>query len=245
MAEPNYSFDKKEISYEDVIDVPEYSKKRKEIAKPISFQKAYGASPQFVSDTTGIPLETVEKVFNKEDEEYPEIKTFYNSIASILSNNRKITNDLQPIRNKETGVGYFLEGERQGYGIYTSMTKKKYVFKERAVKTKRGDVWRYWYMPEVQNYPVQGLAADIVSMQVGELFKYLLTNRDKCVLINEVHDSVIIDCKKEYKDLIVSKVGAIMSSVGENLEKYFGLKFNVPIKVDVKTGKSWLNCKED
>ncbi len=236
-----YALDK---SYYDVINVPDYAKKRKEIAKPISFQKAYGAMPQTVTNRTGIPLEIVEKVFNKEDEDYPEIRHFYDQVQQEIQGTRVLTDTPLQIRDKVHGTTYTKFGEHSAYGTYRSITGQKFTFTEKAVKTKKGDIWRYWQLPEIQNYPIQGLAATIVSMMVGSVFRELMEDRDKCAMVNEIHDSLVVDCKGGYEDLISTKVHGILSNVASPFKKYFGVDFNVPIKVDIKMGSSWAQCKE-
>ncbi len=231
-------------SYDAVIDVTDYQKKRKEIAKPISFQKAYGAMPQTVANRTGLDVNMIQKVFDKEDERYPEIKQYYEEVQREVQNSRQLLDIPLNIRDKARNTVFTRFGENQAVGKYQSWTGKIYTFQENAVKTKRDDIWRYWSMPDIQNYPVQGTASDLVAMQVGQVFEYLL-DKPYCLLVNEIHDSIILDCRLEQKDLIVKEVPRIMESVDENFQKFFGLGFNVPVKVDVKVGKSWKDCKEN
>jgi|ERR1019366_5908926 DNA polymerase I-like protein with 3'-5' exonuclease and polymerase domains len=231
-------------SYDAVTDVADYQKKRKEIAKPISFQKAYGAMPQTVANRTGLDVNMIQKVFDKEDERYPEIKLFYEDVQREIQNSRQLVDAPIVIRDKAHTTTFTRFGENQATGKYRSWLGKLYTFQENAVKTKKGDIWRYWSMPDIQNYPVQGTAADLVAMQVGQVFEYLL-DKPFCLLVNEVHDSIVLDCRLEYKDLIVRDVPRIMEAVDESFQKYFGISFNVPVKVDVKVGKSWRDCKEN
>ncbi len=221
----------------------EYIKLRKEVAKPISFQKAYGAAPQTISDRHNIPLETVKKVFDKEDRRYPEINLYYQGLIQELDTNVFTTSNLLPIKDKNTGRMIYQEGEYQFMSRITSALGKRYLFKQYAVLTKTGKVFRYWKMPEIQNYPVQGLAADIMALMVGKVFRYLLDKREYCLMVGEVHDSLLLDCKKERKDLILSEVQTIMGNIEEEMEAMFKCKFNVPLTVEAKSGLSWRACK--
>lgn len=230
-------------SYEDVINVPGYEKKRKEIAKPISFQKAYGAMPETVHIRTGIPLETVKRVFEAEDRAYPEIPAFYKQIVEEVKYTRTMADELADIRVKN-GENFTIETERAASGYYQTFTGKRYQFQEKVMQTQRG-LFRYFHMPDIQNYPVQGTAADIVSLLVGTVFKdCVLRHRDDCKMIQEVHDSLILDVKKEKKELIINEVYSIMNSGAELLKKRFGVVWNVPLKADIKSGSSWAKCKE-
>ena len=96
---------------------------------------------------------------------------------------------------------------------------------------------------EVQNFMVQGFATGSIVLGMLGLFwrQKALHNRDKYLLINTIHDSVMLDCRKEYtedakKDLLILENVAIIS------EQVFNYKFLVPIKVDTKTGENWFNC---
>ena len=239
----SYAVDK---PYEDVLQYikrsEEWKLKRKK-AKVISFEKAYGAAPQKIANTTGLPLATVQKIFQKEDERYPEVEEFYKDVFKEIKDNRIPTDKLLFIRDKRTGDTITRPGYYQGIGYYRGITGKKYHFYEKAVLTKYGDVFKYFNPPDVYNYPVQGLAADIVAIQVGRLFRFLQHHRDKCLLINEVHDEVVLDIKKKYMDELLPKVKEILEDVDGSFQKLWGTKFNVPIEVDISHGNSWRDCK--
>jgi DNA polymerase I-like protein with 3'-5' exonuclease and polymerase domains len=69
-----------------------------------------------------------------------------------------------------------------------------------------------------------------------------LLNRDKYLLINTVHDSVMLDCKSEfinqaYKDL------KVLENVKEVAEEYFNDNLIVPIQVEISHGQSWADLK--
>ena len=235
-----------DMSYEETLQnvqqLLEWKDKRKK-AKVISFQKAYGAQSEKISQSTGLSVGVVEKVFQKEDRRYPEVNQYYDLAQADIRNSRRPTDKLVKIRNKAEGTYTELPGEFEAYGVYQSITGKLYSFEEKAVLTKHGKVFRYLSVPDIQNYPIQGTAADIVASQVGEVFKFLSHCRDKAVMVNEVHDSLILDVKNEYLDLIVEKVCAILERVEEDFEKKLGVKVNVPIKVDVAIGKTWAEAK--
>ncbi len=228
-----------DTTYEDVINVKDYDYKRKTIAKPISFQKAYGAHSTTISNRTGIPLETVGKVFEKENLRYPEIEEYYEGLVRELSLNRQVTTSLQPIKNKVSGGIEYRESEALAIGFIKTITGKVHWFEEKAVLTDRG-VWRWFNMPDIQNYPVQGLANDLFILAVYEVYKYLLTlPKDTAIIVNEIHDSILIECKESKKELVKSEICTIMSNVDKKFESVYGIKWNVPLKVDVKEMRFW------
>jgi len=55
-------------------------------------------------------------------------------------------------------------------------------------------------------------------------------------VVCNVHDSVIIDCKKE--DAL--KIGKMLKSIAENPP----IELRVPMKMDIKIGERWSDLKE-
>lgn len=234
------------LSYEEVYNRCQEShewKLKRKAAKQISFQKAYGAHPQSIAKSTGLSVDVVTRVFEKEDEEYPEINQFYELINEEVKKTRRVLPTLINIKNRDTGEYFQREGEQDAVGFYTSVTGKKYTYTEKAVLTQRG-VFRYFSQPDIQNYVVQGTAADIVAGTVGRVFEFLKKHRDKALMINEVHDSLILDVKKDYVDWTIENVLPILKDVRGLFKDTWGLDFNVPIDVGYKFGKNWLECKE-
>lgn len=212
-------------------------------AKTISFQKSYGAHPEKLAAETGLRVETVEKIFEAEDKMYPEIPQFYSDVVDHLRRNIIPGTTLLLMKNKQTGVHQTKPGEFVHTSVYTSCTGKRYQFEEKGVIGKKG-VFRYWHMPTIQNYPIQGLAADLMAMMVGNVFLALQPHRDKALLVNEVHDAIYVDCKRYHLDFIQNLVYTELMKVKDEFKKQFNLDFNVPLGVDVKVGKNWYECKQ-
>jgi DNA polymerase I-like protein with 3'-5' exonuclease and polymerase domains len=64
-------------------------------------------------------------------------------------------------------------------------------------------------------------------------------------MVNEIHDALVLDIKKEYLELIISKVHAILIDVKNQFKENWNINFNVPINVDYKSGKNWDEVKRD
>ncbi len=245
-----------ELSYEQVIknleEYPEVWGAKRKAAKTVSFQKAYGAQPESISEQTGLPVDVVRKIFDAEDYEYPEIKRFNEEVQNSALNTRVPTTAILPVRKKETremvSEHYSLP---RGIGYYTGITCRQYHFLEygsisNALESSGRGVFKYFKPTEIANYIVQGTAADIVALSVGRVFRYLLTANSfgSVKLINEVHDSLVIDCKNS-DCALVHKVKEILEDVDGTLTQYLGLKFNVPIQVEMKSGHYWRPDTED
>lgn len=64
-------------------------------------------------------------------------------------------------------------------------------------------------------------------------------------LINTVHDSIIIDIDDKICDniSIVQLVDKCFTDVPANFEKLFGVKFNLPMRVECQVGPNWGNME--
>jgi len=95
----------------------------------------------------------------------------------------------------------------------------------------------------IKNYPVQGFAtADIVPIVMLEIETRL--NGYKSMLVNSVHDSVVLDVHPlEQKDVL-----GIIDDVNKNLksivESYYNIDVNVPLLLESKIGDNWLDVKD-
>lgn len=235
------------LSYEEVYikvqESHEWALKRKH-AKVISFRKAYGASPETIAEEIDLSLEAVKAVFYQEDIKYPEVNQFYEHVNQLIVDSRVVNNKPQLIKDKLTETMITKEGEQQAYGIYKSITGKEYFFHEKAVLTKHGNVFRYFSRPKVQNSPVQGIAADYVSCQVGKFYRWLKNSGMRCWMINEVHDSIILDCNLDSLTNVTEHAKIILEDV-EKFERLTGKKFEIPMLVDIKFDKTWGRLKNE
>ncbi len=84
------------------------------------------------------------------------------------------------------------------------------------------------------NTPVQGTAADIIKLAMINVYNRLKTEKLTSKLILQVHDELIIEAPKPEVD----KVQVILR---EEMEK--AAKLSVPLKVDMKVGRSWYDTK--
>jgi len=121
----------------------------------------------------------------------------------------------------------------------TTPSGREFIF-DKCKRKKDGSVT---YFTQIKNYPVQSFAtADIVPLFLVEITKKLI--KKLSLVVNSVHDSVIIDVHfSEVEDVI-----EIVKEIEGNLVKYmktrWGIDFNVPLKLDVKIGNDWLNMTE-
>jgi len=95
---------------------------------------------------------------------------------------------------------------------------------------------------KIKNYPVQGFAtADIVPLATVLLDNLYKKHKLKSLIINEVHDSIVTDAYPGEETLVTDlKVEAMLGVIPE-LKRRFNYDLNVPLEVEVKCGKNWLD----
>ena len=100
---------------------------------------------------------------------------------------------------------------------------------------------------QIKNYIVQGTGADIMALARVSFYNRLkkLAYKD-CLLVNTVHDSIVLDYNEKTCDNIVlaETMHSVFDDIPKNFEKLFQVKFNVPMTCEVLVGKDWENMTE-
>jgi DNA polymerase I-like protein with 3'-5' exonuclease and polymerase domains len=136
------------------------------------------------------------------------------------------------------------KGLPAGQGWYAGPTGRRWVFHEHDHPFKDGTSFS---PTQLKNYPVQGFATgDIVPLVLGKLFRVLKNSEyaQQALLINTVHDSIILDVKKEVLDEVCKLVKDVMESAPAYLDEVFGIKFDLPLPVGISYGPTWGEQKE-
>lgn len=84
------------------------------------------------------------------------------------------------------------------------------------------------------NTPIQGASADIMKMAMINVYDRFKKENIKSKILLQVHDEIVIDCKKEELD----KIKIIVKEEMENV-----YKLSVPLKVEIDTGTNWYEAK--
>ena len=84
------------------------------------------------------------------------------------------------------------------------------------------------------NTPIQGTAADIIKIAMINIYNEFNKKGLKSKIIIQVHDELLIDTKKDEKDLVIKIVTKEMENA---------YKLSVPLKVSLNTGKNWYDAK--
>ena len=208
---------------------------KRRIVKTINFGLIYGGkAPTLAAQakcTRAIAQNCIDAFYNR----YPGIKIWHNHMMKRAKNEGKYIGDT-------TKNG--LPAKRWEY---ESPTGRKYVFKEYdapAWLQSRG-INTSFSPTEIANYPIQGFATgDIVPMMLGILYKVLKKDphlAKNCLMINTIHDSILFDCKEEVVLHALDVIVGTLEATPQYLWEYFGIDFELPLKVDASCGPTWKN----
>jgi DNA polymerase I-like protein with 3'-5' exonuclease and polymerase domains len=95
----------------------------------------------------------------------------------------------------------------------------------------------------IKNYPVQSFAtADIVPtvmLRINEKLKPM-----QSMLVNSVHDSVVIDIHPDEEQQVISLINDTNAELKSLIDDKFSIDFNVPLLLEAKIGVNWLEQQE-
>ena len=113
---------------------------------------------------------------------------------------------------------------------------------------------------KILNYPVQGLAADLMSIARVSLHKRLKAmdlaigegpmsmNFNGILWVNTVHDSIVLDIKPELwytiSPELVNVIEQVFLDIPNNVKRLFEIEFNLPVRCEITYGKNWKEMKE-
>lgn len=213
---------KENMDYNYIVDqvnlkVDYYVKGRKKV-KAFSFTRAFGGGIKKCAENSGMSEEEVKILIEAEEKEYPQLTQFNKNLRKMV----------------------------EAQGFYKSITGRKYYFKKYPAPDwlKQKGIMESYKPTEIINYMVQGTAtADIVLIMLGRFWRKVAQHhRDKFVLVNVVHDSIMLDCRPEYVEFAKNLLKTEMEQVSEMMKDVFNYNWKTPIKVDVKSGGSWYEC---
>lgn len=218
-------------TYEEVIDLckvqelPEWVAQRTS-AKEFSFQRAYGAGVAALVDSTGLSKNDVEELIAADEKSYPGISKFDRDLERTIARNKM-----------RTDRKLFVEGVAftQHEAHWDSPTGTRYVWRENIAPDflhKQGKFTGF-KPTERKNYPVQGFGGEIVQTMLGKVFRYFLENDrfgGKVLLVNTVHDCVLLDGENEE---ILTEVALEVQRILESVPEVFNAAFPDTLNITV------------
>jgi DNA polymerase-1 len=95
------------------------------------------------------------------------------------------------------------------------------------------------------NYPVQGFAtADLLPAALVRLDKMMRSRKLNSVICNTVHDSIVLDVHPDEKETCINLLAYAMQSLPEETVNRYGVEYDMPVGIELKIGKNWLDSEE-
>jgi len=94
---------------------------------------------------------------------------------------------------------------------------------------------RQFAQRQAVNTPIQGTASDLIKMAMVQIHEQLRIKHFRSSMILQIHDELLFDVKGDELETL----GKLVKDRMENV-----LQLDVPIKVDLKKGKNWLEMEE-
>ena len=215
------------------VEDPIYKKGRTG-AKIFSFQRAYGAGADTIANETGMPRSEVDALIAAEEQMYPLVKQFDDTLKAEIDANRI-----------PTANNLFIEGVafKQGEAHWDSPTGTRYIWREGIAPQFMHKHGKYTgFSPtERKNYPVQGFGGEIVQTMLGLVFRYMLKNNrfnGDILLVNTVHDCLWLDGHGEKFEAVTRDVQAILEDVPNTFNNsYDELNITVPFPCESEIGE--------
>lgn len=209
---------------------------KRKASKSPTFQLQYGAGYKSIAKKCGLSESQAKTFIENYYGRYYGLKDWQESNIATVKAKRKVT-------DKHTSTGFPI-----GESYLPSLTGRQYYFQEQenpAWLAAKGEPTSF-QPTQIKNYPSQGFATgDLVPMCVGELYYALKESpslKDKALLINTVHDSVLLDVEASVLEEAIQVVEKVLTSAPEYLKFYFGLEFNLPVKVESSWGRTWADA---
>ncbi len=191
------------------------SKAERKLTKAFTYGLLYGEGYKTMSLRHEVSEEIAKRFIN----------IFYKKYRAIEEGHKQLVVEVGKNSRYMSDAGYSV-------GFIKTPLNRRYWLREYE------NSWGRKYSPtQLKNYKMQGTAADIMSMAAAKVFNAAKANRDKFLMINEVHDELVFDCKAEYVD----RLSVFIKKTMEKSSNF--LQIGVPLKVDVSVGRTWESAK--
>ncbi len=126
--------------------------------------------------------------------------------------------------------GQITKAEQNGF-VTTILGRRRYI---PEILSKNQNI-RQFAQRQAVNTPVQGSASDLIKLAMIEIYRIFSAGTLKTKMILQIHDELLFDApRREMKEAV--------DLIREKMEHVLDL--DVPVKVDVKQGKNWLEMEE-
>lgn len=220
-------------------------------AKPVNFQLAYGGTAYGISQKTGMPKEECQAFIDGYYNRFPGVGEYQEELIATAERNGQPS--VRRDQYNKPAKEWLLE-EPHG---------KSYLFIQETRETRRGPTTSF-PVPKLKNWPVQGLASDIVRAAMAELWRqrrnlflpvYTGPWYSQLRLAAQVHDSVVLRLLRSpgyvpetLDDSELARlqiIRHIMRSFPKQKLQALGLEWpeGLDLRVDCEIGRSWATAK--
>ena len=134
-----------------------------------------------------------------------------------------------------------LQNEAIQHKVVTTATGRQFSFPD----CQRNTSGQATFKTQIVNYPVQSVAtAEIVPLGVIILFNKLREMNLRSVVINTVHDSVLIDTHPNELETVKLVAPGCLVDAQTEAKKRFGLSDYIPLEVEMSQGKNWMEQED-
>lgn len=195
------------------VSLDDVTKEMRSAAKEVNFGVIYGMGSYGLAERTGIDIKRAKEFIDKYFFVYSGVKKYIESLKASAQEN--------------------------GY-VETFFGRRRYLPEINSqVAVIRNGAERM-----AINMPIQGTAADLMKIAMIAVHKMIKEiDNDAVKLILQVHDELVLEVKENLVDDIAKKVEYIMENVHLSHNHKTKDTFKVPIKVEVKIGDNWGECK--
>ena len=216
-------------------------KEYRRLAKTPRFELQYGAGPYTIAKNNNWSQSKARNYINRYYNRYPRVKEWQEEVTTYLNTLKFPTGEKDDNGIPILESYYDCEYSHRRYNIRAKN------YKTLDWKTLKEFIQTKFLPTQTKNYPVQGLAtADIVPTVLGELYLNLIEQPDleDTLLVNTVHDSIILDTTEKELDRALELVYTIVVNTENILKERLKFEFDLPLEFKLEVGRNWLDMKE-
>ena len=125
-------------------------------------------------------------------------------------------------------------------GMVTTPTGRQFKFPN--VQRREGGTITHF--TAVKNYPVQSISTDIVQTALLLVERIMRNKNLNSLIVNSVHDSIVVDVYPKEEELVRECITIAEQRLRTAFLINFEVDFNVPLIIDCKMGKNWMELNE-
>lgn len=203
----------KDIALQDV------KAKRKDLrqqAKSVEFAVGYGGTGFTISNNIGISIEEGNRIYDAYFKAFPDLKSYFKKVGDSAKRNGFI------IMSGITGRRYYIPEYNDFLACKQIVMQEGFWQSEELKAIYKDEMKRYFTISSdiqrlAQNYPIQSSGAETIKVAAYFFYKWILENNlmYKVMIVNLVHDEILIECDKELEDIVMAKVKECMEKSGD------------------------------